>query len=172
MFEDQRVDLLLDVLKSKHFIGLKLNILCHPTLHSDFNATAAHLKDMVYSLPEIHTAPSRQVSDLGRGGGRGHGTGCGGCNGLAGRDGYGGRGYDSGRGHEGCGNDHGRRSDRIPSSTTFRPENCPDQDAIDRVNPNIVNRYVTGNRIFVDDHEYNKEMNATERHDVSRSGPI
>ena len=66
----------------------------------------------------------------------------------------------------GRGNDRGRRSDRIPSSTTFRPENCPDQDAVDRTNPSIVNRYVTGDRIFVGDHVYNKEMNATERHAV------
>ena len=55
MFENQRVDLLLDGLKSKHFIGLKYNILCHPTLRNDFNATAAHIKDMVNRSPEMHT---------------------------------------------------------------------------------------------------------------------
>ena len=166
MFEDQRVDLLIDGLKSKHFIGLKSNILCHLTLRSEFNATAAHLKDMVNRSPEIHTSPGRQVSAMGRGGGRGRGTGRGGRDGRTGRDGRGGRGYDSGRGHGGRGNDRGRRSDRISSSTTFRPENCPDQDAVDRAKPSIVNRYVTGDRIFVGDHVYNKEMNATERHAV------
>ena len=69
MFEDQKFDRLLDGLKSKHFIGLKSNILCNPTLRSDFNATAAHLKDMVYWSPEIHTPPGCQVSAMGRGGG-------------------------------------------------------------------------------------------------------
>ena len=49
----------------------------------------------------------------------------------------GGRGFESGRGHGGRVNDCGRRGDRIPSSTTYRLENCPDQDAIDRVKPNI-----------------------------------
>ena len=94
-----------------------------------------------------------------RGGGRGR-------DGRAGRDGCGGRGYESGRGHGGRGNDRGKCSDRTPSSTTFRPENCPDQDAVDRVKSSIVHRYITGDRIFVGDHEYNKEMNATERHAV------
>ena len=51
MFEEQRVNLLLDGLKSKHFIGFKSNILCHPTLRSDLNVTVAHLKDMVYRSP-------------------------------------------------------------------------------------------------------------------------
>ena len=41
-----------------------------------------------------------------------------------------------------------------------------DQDAVDRVKPSIIHRYVTGDRIFVGDHVYNKEMNATERHAV------
>ena len=50
MFENQRVDLLLDGLKSKAFIGLKSNIMCHPTLLNDFNTTATHLKDMVNRL--------------------------------------------------------------------------------------------------------------------------
>ena len=97
---------------------------------------------------------------MGRGRGRGRGTGRGG------RDGRGGRGFDSGRGHGGRGNDRGRRGDRIPSSTTFRPENYPDQDAVDRVKPNIVHRHVTGDRIFVDEDTYNNQMNAIERHTV------
>ena len=66
----------------------------------------------------------------------------------------------------GRGNDRGRRSDRIPSTTTFRPENCPEQDAVDRAKTSIVNRYVTGNIIFVGVHVYNTEMNVTERHAV------
>ena len=103
---------------------------------------------------------------MGRGGGCGRGTGRGDRDGRAGRDGRGGRGYDSGRGHRGLGNDRGRRSDRILSSTTFRPENCPDQDAVDHVKPNILNRYVTGDRICISDHVYNKEMYSTERHAV------
>ena len=164
MFEDQRVDLLLDGLKSKHFIGLKSKILCNPTLRSDFNATAAHLKYMVYWSPEIHTPPGCQVSVMGRGRGRGPGTGRGGRNGRAGRDGRGGRGYDSGRGHGGRGNNHLRRSDCIPSKTTFIPKNCPEQNAVDRAKSSIVNRYITGDRIFFGDHVYNTEMNATKRH--------
>ena len=68
MFDNQRVNLLLDGLKSKHFIGLKSNIMCHPTLRNDFNATASHIKDMVNRLPEIHTVPGLQVSAMGRGG--------------------------------------------------------------------------------------------------------
>ena len=51
MFENQKVNHLIDGLKSKHFIGLKSNILCNSTLHSDFNATASHLKDMVNQTP-------------------------------------------------------------------------------------------------------------------------
>ena len=81
VFEYQRVDLLLDGLKSKHFISLKSNILCNPTLHSDFNATAAHLNDMLYRSLEIHKPPVRQVSAMGRGGGHGRGTGRGGRDG-------------------------------------------------------------------------------------------
>ena len=54
----------------------------------------------------------------------------------------------------------------VSSSITFRPENCPDQDAVDRVKRNIVHRHVTGNRIFVDDNTYNNLMDPTERHDV------
>ena len=130
MFENRRVDLLLDGLKGKAFVGLKSNIMCHPQLYNDFNATATHLKDMVNRSPELQTAPGRQVSAMGRGGGRGRGTGRGGRDGRGGRNGLGGRGFDSGRGHGGRGNDRGRRGDRIPSSTTFRPENCPDQDAV------------------------------------------
>ena len=105
MFDNQRIDLLLDGLKSKHFIGLKSNILCHPTLRNDFSATAAHIKDMVNRLPEIHTVPGCQVSAMGGCGGRGRGTGRGGCDGRAGRDRRGGRGFGSGRGHGGRGND-------------------------------------------------------------------
>ena len=103
---------------------------------------------------------------MGRGGGRGRGTGGGGRDGRAGRDVRGGRGYDSGRGHGGRGNDRGRRGDRIPSTTTFRPDRSPDQEAVDRVKQSIVSRYVTGDRIFVGDQVYNSEMNATERHAV------
>ena len=156
MFENRRVDLLLDGLKSKHFIGLKSNIMCQRTMCNDFNATAAHIKDMVNRSPEIHTVPGRQVSAMGRGGGRGRVTSHGGRDGRAGRDGRGGRVFDSGCGYGGRGNDRGRCSDRIPSSTTFRPENFPYQDAVDRVKPSIENRYGTGNRIFVGDHAYNK----------------
>ena len=101
MFENQRVDRLLDGLNSKKFIGLKSNNLCNLTLCSDFYATASHLKDMVNRTPEIHTPPSRQVYAMGRGGGRGRGTGRGGRGGRAGRDGRGERGYDSGRGQGG-----------------------------------------------------------------------
>ena len=42
----------------------------------------------------------------------------------------------------------------------------PDQDAVDRAKPSIVNRYVTGDRIFVDDNTYRNLMNATERNAV------
>ena len=93
---------------------------------------------------------------MGRGGGRGRGTVRGGRDGHTGHDGRGGRGYASGCGHGVRGNDRGRRSDRIPSSATFRTENCPDQDAVDRAKLSIVNRYVTGDRIFVGDQVYNK----------------
>ena len=79
---------------------------------------------------------------------------------------HGDRGFDSSRGHGGRVNDHGRRGDRISSSTTFRHENCPDQDAIEHVKTNIVHRHVTGDRIFFDDVMYNNQMNATERHAV------
>ena len=124
---------------------------------------------MVNRSQEIHTPPGRQVSAMGRGGGHGRGTGRGGSDGSDGRDGRdrrGRRGYDSGRGNGGCGNDRGRRSDCIPSTTTFRPENCPNQDAVDCAKLSIVNLYVTGDRIFVGDHVYNTELNATERHAV------
>ena len=151
MFENRRVDLFLDGLKNKSFIGLKSNILCQPQLYNDFNATATHLKDMVNHMPELQTSPGRQVSAMGRGGGRGHSTVRGGRDGRGGCGRRCGCGFDSGCGHRGHGNDRGRRGDRIPSSTTFRPENCPDQDAVDRVKPSIVHRYVTGERIFVDD---------------------
>ena len=97
---------------------------------NDFNVTTTHLKDVVNRMPELHTAPGRQVSAMGRGEGRCRGTGRGRRDGRGGRD---------------------RRSDRTPNTHTFRPEKCPDQDAVDRVKPNIVHRHVTGDRIFVDD---------------------
>ena len=161
MFENRRVDLLLDGLKNKALGGLKSNIMCHPQLYNDFNATATHLKDMVNCMPELQTAPGRQVYAMGRGGGRSRGTGRGGRDSRSGRDRRGGRRFDSGRGHGGRGNDCGRRGDRIPSSTTFRPENCPEQDDVDHVKPNIVHRHVTGNRIFIDDNTYKNQMNTT-----------
>ena len=166
MFDNRRVNLLLDGLNKKSFVGLKSNIMCHQQMYNDYNATATHLKDMVNRMPELQTSPGRQVSAMGRAGGRGTGTGRGGRDGRGGHDGRGGRGFDSGRGHGGRGNDRVRCGDRIPSSTTFRPENCPDQDAVDRVNPNILHRHVTGNRIFLDDVTYNNQMNATEIHSV------
>ena len=158
MFEKQKVDRLLDGLKSNHFIGLKSNILCNQMLRNDFNATASHLKDMVNWTPKKQNPPCRQVSDMVRGGGRGRGTGRGGRYGRARRDGRGGRGYDSGLGHGGRGNDRGKRGDRTASTHTFRPDRCPDQEAVDRAKPGIVSRYVTGNKIFVGDKEYNSEL--------------
>ena len=110
MFEKRRVDLLFDGLKNKSLSGVKSNIMCHPQLYNDFNATANHLKDVVNRMPELQTAPGRQVSAMGRGGGCGRGTGRDGRDGQAGHDGRGGRGYDSGCGHGGRGNDRGRRS--------------------------------------------------------------
>ena len=109
MFEKQRVEILLDGLKNKALSGMKSNIMCQPQLYNDFNATANHLKDVVNSMPELQTPPGRQVSTMGRGGGRGRGTGHGG------RGGLGGRGFDSGRGRGGRGNDRGRRGDRVSS---------------------------------------------------------
>ena len=123
MFDNRRVDLLLDGLKNKAFIGLKSNSMFHTTLFNDFNATATHLKDMVNRSPELQTVPGRQVSAMGRGGGSGRDTGRGGRDGRGRRDRRGGRGFDSGRGHGGCGNDCGRRGELIPSSSTLRPEN-------------------------------------------------
>ena len=166
MFEKQKVDRFLDGMKGNHFIGLKSNILCNQMLRSDFNATASHLKDMVNRTPQIHPPPGRQVSAMVRGGGRGRGTGRGGRDGRAGRDGRGGRGYDSGRGNRGRGNDRGRRGDRTPSTHTFRPDRYPDQEAVERAKPGILSRYVTGDRIFVCDNEYNSEMSPAERHAV------
>ena len=84
MFENRRVDLLLYGLKNKAFVGLKSNIMCHLQLYNDFNATATHLRDIVNRMPELHTAPGRQVSTMGSGGGRGRGTGRGGCDGRGG----------------------------------------------------------------------------------------
>ena len=118
---------------------------------------------MVNRTPQIKNPPGRQVSAMGRGGGRGLGTDRGGRNGCGGR---GGRGYDSGRGQWGRGNDRGRRGDCSSSSHTFRPDKYLDQDAVDRAKPGIVNRYVTGDRLFVGDMEYNSEMTAAERHAV------
>ena len=51
MFERQKFDRLLDGLKSHHFIGLESNILCNQKMRHDFNATAAHVKDMVNQTP-------------------------------------------------------------------------------------------------------------------------
>ena len=98
-FENRRVDLLLNGLKNKKFVGLKSNIMCHLQLCNDFNATATHLKYMVNRMPELQTAPGRQVSAMGRGGGRGRGTGRGGHDGCGGHEEHGGRGFDMGRGH-------------------------------------------------------------------------
>ena len=153
MFEKGRVGLLLDGLKNKSISAVKSNIMCQPQLYNEFNATTTHLKNVVNCMPELQTAPGRQVSDMGRGWGRD-------------RDGRGGRGFDSGHGRGGHSNDRGRRGNRVSSSTTFSPETCPEQDAIDRAKPNIVHRYVTGNRIFVDDNTYRNLMDATEIHAV------
>ena len=117
MFDKQRVELLLDGMKNKALSGVKSNIMCHPQLYNDFNATVNHLKDVVNRMPELQTAPGRQVSAMGRGGGRGRGTG---------RGGHGGRGFDSGHRCGGRGNDRGGRGDCVSISTTFSPENCPD----------------------------------------------
>ena len=43
MFEKRRFNLLLDGLKNKAFVGLNSNIMCHPQLYNDFNATTTHL---------------------------------------------------------------------------------------------------------------------------------
>ena len=51
MFENQRVDLLLNGMKNKHFVALKSNIMCQPQLYNDFNATVNHLKDVVNHMP-------------------------------------------------------------------------------------------------------------------------
>ena len=66
----------------------------------------------------------------------------------------------------GRGNNHLRRGDLTPISHTFRPDRCPDQETVYRKKTGIVSRYVTGNRIFVGDKEYNTEMSAAEPHDV------
>ena len=65
-------------------------------MRNDFNATAAHVKDMVNRTPQIKNPPGRQVSAMVRGRGRGRGTDRGGRDGRSGRVG---RRYDSGRGH-------------------------------------------------------------------------
>ena len=123
---------------------------------------------MVNRTPTLKNPPGHQVSDMGREGGRGRGTDRGGQKGRGGR---GGRRYDSGRGHGGRGNDRGRRGERspnphTPNTHTFNTDKCPDQDAVDRVKPGRVGRYVTKNRIIVGDQVYNTEMNAAERHAV------
>ena len=74
MFEKQKVNRLLDGLKINHFIGLKSNILCNQKMRHEFNATASHIKNMVNRTPQIKNPPGRQVSAMGRGGGRGCGT--------------------------------------------------------------------------------------------------
>ena len=132
MFEKQKVDRLLDGLKSNHFIGLKSNILCNQKTRHEFNATAAHVKDMVNRTPQINNPPGRQESAMGRGGGRGCGTDRSGRDGRAGR---GGSRYDSGRGHGGRGINQNRRSDSTPSAHTFRPEKCPVKKPLTALNP-------------------------------------
>ena len=47
MYKKQKVDKLLDGLKHSHFIGLRSMILCNPKMQNDFNATGAHVRDMV-----------------------------------------------------------------------------------------------------------------------------
>ena len=42
--------------------------MCQSQLYNDFNATENHLKDVVNRMPELQTAPGRQVSAMGRGG--------------------------------------------------------------------------------------------------------
>ena len=75
MYENQKVDKLLDGLKHSHFIGLRSNILTNEKLRSDFNATVAHVKDRVNRTATLKNPPGRQVSAMGRGGGgRGRGT--------------------------------------------------------------------------------------------------
>ena len=53
MYENQKVEKFLDGLKHSHFIGLKSNILTNPKLRSNFNATTAHVKDMVNRTPTL-----------------------------------------------------------------------------------------------------------------------
>ena len=53
VFKKQKVDKFLDGLKSNHFIGLESNILCNQKMRHDFNATAAHVNDMVNRTPQI-----------------------------------------------------------------------------------------------------------------------
>ena len=43
-------------------------ILCNPKMRNDFNATAAHVRDMVNQTPKLKNPPGRQVSAMGRGG--------------------------------------------------------------------------------------------------------
>ena len=74
MKEYRRVDLLLDDVKNKWLGGLKSNILSQAQLFNDFIVTANHLKDVVNRMPELATAPGRQVAAFG-GCGRGRGRG-------------------------------------------------------------------------------------------------
>ena len=67
VFEKQKVDKFLDGLKHSHFIVLRSMILCNPKMRDDFNATAAHVKDMVNRTPTLKNTPGRQVSAMGRG---------------------------------------------------------------------------------------------------------
>ena len=85
MYENQKVDKVLDGLKHRHFIGLRSNILTNEKLRSDFNATAEHVKDMVNQTATLKNPPGRQVAAMGRGGGRGRGTDRGGREGRGGR---------------------------------------------------------------------------------------
>ena len=62
MYEKQKVDKFLDGLKNHHYIGLKSNILTNEKLRSEFNATAAHVKDMVNQTATLKNPPGRQVA--------------------------------------------------------------------------------------------------------------
>ena len=57
MYKNQKVDRFLDGSKHSHFIGLRSNILTNEKLRSDFNATAAHVKDMVNQTPTLKNPP-------------------------------------------------------------------------------------------------------------------
>ena len=87
-------------------------------------------------MPELQ-ASGRQVAALGRGRGRG------------GR----GRGNDRGRGRGRGG--RGRGPNPNPTNVTKCAELVPDQPAVDRVKASIAHRYITQNRIFVNEDQYN-----------------